>query len=342
MIDKDKSSAGSASSSDSSGTSSRPSDGTARVKSEASVAPRIPEPPPPVPAEARTPPPDSDGAWATRTNSLESGGKWRGPADESPYYGARAAPERGLGTRATHAAFDSIRYATDHAFGSISEGVSDVGNRTKRAVHGFADFVGTHAIPLGLLGAGLGWLLVDMSNKRKAAMPYPSSAAAEAKSPGEPKAPGVVRQRSAELVTRAADALHEGRDKVVDRAHEVGSQVTTRVKEMSDQVMQGASHLGDQAASYGRKAYGAVGRAGTRALKLSGDNPFVTGLVALMLGATAGLLLPATRRENRLMGGSRDRLLHAAQQSATQLKETAQHGVEELKSAIAPQLQPST
>ncbi|HEX6241239.1 MAG TPA: hypothetical protein VFZ61_10115 [Polyangiales bacterium] len=278
-----------------------------------------------------------------RANGLESGGQWRGPADESPYYGAREGSERGLGSRATHAAFDSMRYATDHALSSISEGVSDVGNRTKRAAHGFADFVGTHAIPLGLLGAGLGWLLVDMSNKRRAASPFPLSAAAE------PKEPGVVRQRSVELATRASEALHEGRDKVVDRAHEVGAQVTNRVKEMSHQVkemshqvVEGASHLGDQAASYGRKAYGAVGRAGTRAMKLSGDNPLVTGLVALMLGATAGLLLPATRRENRLLGGSRDRLLHAAQQSATQLKETAQHGVEELKSAIAPQLQPST
>ena len=272
-----------------------------------------------------------------------TGAQARDPAAESPYYGPSDARRRGVGPRATDAAFDSIRYARNHAFDSITEGVSDVGKRTKRAAHGFTDFVGTHAIPLALLGAGIGWLLTDMSNKRRA------SAEGRADVSLDARPPGAMRQRSVEMATRAADALHEGRDLLVDRAHEVvdraqevGAQLTSRVKDLSDQAKLAASNLADHAASYGRQAYGAVGRAGTRTLKLTGDNPFVTGLVVLVLGATAGLLLPATRREKRLMGESRDRLLHATQQAATQLKESAQHGVEELKNAIASPAQPST
>lgn len=334
MIDKEKSSEGAASSSRSDAPSSHPVDGSARTKSESTGAARIP--PPPIPAEARSPQPAPEGAWAMRAQVAEAAGQARDAAAESPYYGASDARGRGLGARATGAAFDSIRYAKDQAFDSVTAGVGDLGRRTKRAANGIGDFLGTHAIPLGLLGAGLGWLLVDMSAKRRAKQTDASPGSVDAGSPG------TVRQRSAELATRASEALHEGKERVVDRAHEVQTKVTNRVKELSSQVMQGASQFGDQAARYGRKAYGAVGRAGTRALKLSGDNPFVTGLVALVLGATTGLLLPATRRENRLMGESRDHLLHAAQRSATQLKETAQHGVDELKGAIAPQLQGST
>ena len=48
------------------------------------------------------------------------------------------------------------------------------------------------------------------------------------------------------------------------------------------------------------------------------------------------------QRENRLMGEARDDLWHAAQRSANELKESVQHGAEELKSAIAPALHPST
>lgn len=333
MNDNEKSNANRAMGAKSDPASVPPTDGTSRSKGDAASVPKAAEQPPPVPMEARSPPPLPEGAWAMRASELDSAGHARAAADDRPYYGASDARGRGVGARAKDAAFESIRYAKDQAFDSISEGVGDLGKRTTRAAHGFTDFVGTHAVPLTLLGAGLGLLLANLSSARRAAaQPDQTGPSRDAGSPG------AERHGTAGLAARASEALHEGRDLVVERAHDVKTQVTDRAKELGQQM----KHMGDEAASYGRKAYGALGRAGTRTLKLGGDNPFVTGLLALVLGATAGLLLPTTRRENRLMGERRDHLLDTVQRSAKELKETAQHGVEELKSAVSPQLQSST
>lgn len=322
-------------SSKSSAPSSNPNDPSSRSKSESASTQKASELSRPASAAPRSPPPTPEGAWAMRASESDFATQARAAeATESMYYGASDPRARRVGGLARDAAFDSLREAKNHAIDSISEGVSEIGDRTKRAGRGMVDFVGTHAIPLALLGAGIGWLLADMSKKRTAPRPSQPNV--------HEGAADSLRQRSTELASRASNALHEGRDRLVHGAHDVQVQVTDRVKELSGQVMKTASHMSDQAATYGRQAYGAVERAGTRALKLSGENPFVTGLMAMVLGATAGLLLPTTRRENRLMGETRDHLLEAAQRSATELKETAQHGVEELKSAVAPALQPST
>jgi gas vesicle protein len=53
------------------------------------------------------------------------------------------------------------------------------------------------------------------------------------------------------------------------------------------------------------------------------DNPLAVGLVALVLGALVGLLLPETRQENALMGNKRDQLAHQAQDSVKQLAQKA-------------------
>jgi len=50
-----------------------------------------------------------------------------------------------------------------------------------------------------------------------------------------------------------------------------------------------------------------------------------------------GLLLPATRRENQLLGETRDRIWDDAQRTASQLGETVQRSASELKGALIAQ-----
>lgn len=49
------------------------------------------------------------------------------------------------------------------------------------------------------------------------------------------------------------------------------------------------------------------------------SNPLALGFVALTLGAIVGALIPESRQENELMGGTRDQLAHKAQETATEL-----------------------
>ena len=57
--------------------------------------------------------------------------------------------------------------------------------------------------------------------------------------------------------------------------------------------------------------------------RLMQDNPLALGLVALVLGALVGLLLPETRQENRLMGPHRDQLAQQAQDTVKDLTKKA-------------------
>ncbi len=49
------------------------------------------------------------------------------------------------------------------------------------------------------------------------------------------------------------------------------------------------------------------------------DNPLALGLVALVLGALVGLLLPGTAQENQILGPKRDELTHQAQDTVKEL-----------------------
>nr|CAA9221783.1 hypothetical protein AVDCRST_MAG63-536 [uncultured Armatimonadetes bacterium] len=62
-------------------------------------------------------------------------------------------------------------------------------------------------------------------------------------------------------------------------------------------------------------------------------NPLAFGVVALGLGTAAGLLVPETEPENRLMGQARDRLVEKAQETAGDLKMKAQIVAEETMDA---------
>lgn len=53
--------------------------------------------------------------------------------------------------------------------------------------------------------------------------------------------------------------------------------------------------------------------------RLLQDNPLALGLVALVLGALLGMLLPETDQENSLLGPKRDQLAHQAQETVKDL-----------------------
>ena len=230
---------------------------------------------------------------------------------------------------AKDAAFGSLRNAKDHAFESISEGMHQITYRARVAGHTFADFVATHAVPLALAGAGLGWLLLSMSHRRRLLAAGPDYDYEHEGMIGQ------ARSRAAALTSRASDSVQEGRERVVERAHEVQDRVTERAGELRTQIVEGASHLGQKASALGHRAYDGLGKAGRGAIDIGERNPLVTGLLSLAAGVAIALLLPPTRRENELMGGTRDRLVDRAQRSASELKQSVQHGAEEVKGVIS-------
>ena len=56
--------------------------------------------------------------------------------------------------------------------------------------------------------------------------------------------------------------------------------------------------------------------AGRQSRDVLTDNPLITGLAALAMGALIGALIPETEKEHELMGETRDRLAHQAKDMA--------------------------
>jgi hypothetical protein len=164
---------------------------------------------------------------------------------------------------AKDAAFGSLRNAKEHAFESVSEGGRQMGVMARKAGREVSDFAGTNALPLTLLGAGAGWLLMTMHHSRRLRLSYGDSR--------EPNYYGDGQIHSA--VSHARERSN--------RAH-----------------------------------------------------PLLIGLLALGAGAAVAMFLPASRRENTLVGGARDRLVHKAQESASELKGSLRRGAEGVREAV--------
>ena len=74
----------------------------------------------------------------------------------------------------------------------------------------------------------------------------------------------------------------------------------------------------------GTRVRHATSHAGTRLQRFVRDNPLAAGAVAAAVGATVGMALPETRRENEVMGSARDAVVNRAQDAARQAAERVQ------------------
>jgi len=276
-------------------------------------------------------------------------------------------------------ALDALRHAKEHAFGAVSETVSDAGRRAKDASYAVSGFVGTHAVPLTLLGLGLGLLMVSTSRQRAGGEPIRvpglRSQRHLADEQGQPRARlmerahelsddasarvGAVTQRAQHTIQDVrAQAQHLGHDareqiqsglstlsrhahEIGDHTRELGHDLREQATQLGHQGYDQLTQLGhqgyDQLTQLGQQGYDQLRKAQERTEQLIHENPLVVGALAIVAGVGVGMLLPATRRENQLLGQTRDRLLHDAQATASRLGETAQHAAHELKSALLEQ-----
>ena len=97
---------------------------------------------------------------------------------------------------------------------------------------------------------------------------------------------------------RVADAA----DTVRERASDLGHRTRERASELKDRTREKATELGYRTRSQARRAQ--VGF-----WEMMDENPLAVGVATLALGVLAGLSLPSTRREDEILGETRDRLV---------------------------------
>jgi ElaB/YqjD/DUF883 family membrane-anchored ribosome-binding protein len=243
---------------------------------------------------------------------------------------------KGVFRDAKDAAVESLRHAKDHAIDSISETYHEVSERVQSAGSSTALFVSTHAIPLSLVGLGLGWLALSMGHARRQQLreyggdyDYASGAGGyelggEGMGGRARQAVHSAREHAGELATRATDALSNR-----------GEQLRGRADEMRSQIVHRAADVRRRTVDMGHRAYEGIGHAGARARDLGSENPLTVGLLVLAAGVGLGMMLPSTRRENRLFGETRDRLARDARRTASELGRSVRRGADELREALS-------
>jgi ElaB/YqjD/DUF883 family membrane-anchored ribosome-binding protein len=235
---------------------------------------------------------------------------------------------------------ESIREAT---IGRVEKMARKAGDKAGDTGRGLLDVARDNPVPLALIGIGAGWLLYN-SKKRTTRRPdYDRTA---------------IGYESAYTGDGAYTAAHDSGMKA--RAEQVAHKVTDKVSQVRETVSAKASstahHLGEVASDVSHQVENAAetvartvndrlhhveSSAGSAALQARykyEETPWVGAAVAIALGAAAGLAIPGTRREQDLLGETRDDLVDRAKEIGREklqaVRRVAEGVVEETREAV--------
>lgn len=235
----------------------------------------------------------------------------------------------------------------------------------------FVNSVRNNPIPVAMMGIGFAWFMsanrqakehAHYSRQRRVVRHtvYPAAPAAvgyesahrDAYSSGS-SGEGVFQRASTKVsetgrglkdkASEAGQRLSNSASEMTDRARELSQSASARLHETAEQAQARASEMRQQAqarASEMRQmSQDQYYRAKERAGQLFDEQPLVVGALGIAIGAALGATLPTTRRENELLGPTRDDLLDRAKETARgqaeTVKQSAQRVAEVAKEQVA-------
>jgi ElaB/YqjD/DUF883 family membrane-anchored ribosome-binding protein len=238
---------------------------------------------------------------------------------------------------AKEAVVDKLRDAKDSALQAANERLQDVRERARYAGEVTYGYARENAIPLGLIGLGIGWLLVSGRRRRNGgyrirqydrqafgnrdidygedfdATDWADNSATRGTDPSPFKrSMEETKERAAEVADRAKNGLNKGVRRARERARELGQ----RANELSHQARE------------------QFDRAESSALDFANENPLAVGAAALAVGVGVGLLLPSTRREDEFLGEARDRLIGEVRGSVDGMERAVKQTAHEMKGVL--------
>jgi len=191
-----------------------------------------------------------------------------------------------------------------------SSAPSDFGANLSRSIR-------DNPIPVALVGVGIAWLM--MSGQAAKTRWSPRNELSESMSTEGSAESGVNRAASA-----AADAGRKVKDRMSEMTSRAGDMMTGARERISATAGDTRMRVSELSARTREQVYRTRGTL-THVLE---EQPLVVGAIGLAVGAVLGASLPSTRREDELMGGTRDAMMHSARdavgEQAEALKESAQ------------------
>jgi hypothetical protein len=200
------------------------------------------------------------------------------------------------------------RQAIDSTVGELgqrlapSQLMDDARNYVKetavRGVNSMWTRMSDNAVPLGLIGSGVVWM---MASRRS----HQGEAYSSGYSSGYSSEQGYrfYDEQTPSLRERAGEAAASG----AERARELAASSAERAREVGHGLRERGAELGESAQQQMHRA-----RQGFDTMRA--EQPLLLGIAALACGALLGGLIPTTRREDRLVGEVRDQVVGAARE----------------------------
>ncbi|HSL69655.1 MAG TPA: DUF3618 domain-containing protein [Longimicrobiales bacterium] len=244
---------------------------------------------------------------------------------------------------------DSVRDAT---IGRVKHMARNVGDRAGGAGRGFMEVVRDNPMPLALIGLGAGWLLMnrrrhhhdELRATEHTPLGYESAYVGDRGTfAGQEYDRLGIRQQSFEGQSTDEGVVDRARERVSDAAHAVGEKVgdaRDTVKSAASDVAHKLSHASDEVrervSGRAHRLSDATSRQALRARYTYEQTPWVGVAVALAAGAMAGMAIPGTRREDELLGETRDALIGRARETGREKLEAAKTVAQEVISEVKP------
>ena len=144
-----------------------------------------------------------------------------------------------------------------------------------------------------------------------------------------------VKDAAGTVKHAVADAGHKVGD-VADRAKDRVSDLGHRTRERASDLRHRAS---EEAYELRGKARYQAQRAKTGFWQMLEENPLMVGAATLALGVIAGLSIPSTRKEDELMGETRDRLVEEVKELGQETLEKGRHVAEAVADTVKHEAQ---
>jgi hypothetical protein len=170
-------------------------------------------------------------------------------------------------------------------------------------------------MPATLIGVGLGWLLVERIRATDpCALPEGLAEMTDDLSTSRiVSAAGAVKDAAGHAVDSVKDATSHAFDTVKDATGHAVDAIKETASDLNQQAHDTAAHL-KSTARQARISF----------WQTMEENPLAVGATILTLGAIAGFALPSTRKEDSLMGETRDQLFSSVREAGHEVVESFQ------------------
>lgn len=198
------------------------------------------------------------------------------------------------------AGIQKVREVKDRAVEAASETAQAAGERAKELGTTSLEFVQRNALPLGMIGLGIGLMARNLRSVSRS------------------RRYGWRTDVPREIETPAAG----------ERQENVGARISGKARELEQR-------MEHRAGSMRVDAQQGLERVERKAQQITNENPLATGAAAIVAGVGVGLLVPMSRRENELMGNMRDRLAGEAQSTFGRVQSAVKDTAHDVRGALS-------